>query len=91
MTRDASRSISDGFAWHSQMTKIDHPSFLSWRLIIVSLFLFPSSFSRQKSTLVFGTRLPIEQLCRCQKHPCTKMTFRRRRITRSGWPGRSRA
>ena len=37
MTRDASRSMSDGFVWHSQMTKTDHPSALNWRLITVSL------------------------------------------------------
>ena len=89
--RDVRRSRLEGFVWHSQMIRTDHPFFLNWRSIAVSLFLFPSSFSRQKLTLVLGIRLPIGQLCWCQKQPWTKTIFRRRRKTRSGRPGRSRA
>ena len=47
------------------------------------------SFSCQYSGLLLGNLLPSRQLCRCQKHPCTKITRCRRENTMSGVPGRS--
>ena len=73
------------------MTKTDQPHLASRRLIALSRSLFPSNFRRQNATLVLGIRFPRVHLCRCQKHPCTKMTLRRLLKTRSGHPGRSRA
>ena len=52
-----------------------------------SRFRFASNFARQKARLTAGIALPRRHRCRCQKHPCTKITRLSRRITMSGRPG----
>jgi len=47
------------------------------------------NFCCQKTSRDFGEYANLQPGCRCQKHPCTKMTFRLVRRTMSGRPGRS--
>ena len=76
--------------WHSHMVITFQPSSSSARTFFLSLFLFVSSFSVQKRTLLFGRCFPYLQLCLCQKQPWTKMQVRCFCKTISGLPGRSR-
>jgi hypothetical protein len=55
----------------------------------VSRAMFRSNFSTQNSVLLFGVVAILHPLCRCQKHPWTKITVLYRVSTISGLPGRS--
>lgn len=72
--------------WHSQTTRTRHPLFLNWRTFLLSRLRFSKNFCSQKSFRVLGV-VVRRQPCRCQKHPCTKITLLRPGKTRSGEPG----
>ena len=50
---------------------------------------FPANLGIQNCSFDFGSRASAQPGCRCQKQPCTKMTFLSFGKTRSGFPGRS--
>ena len=50
---------------------------------------FPANLGIQNCSFDFGSRASPQLGCRCQKQPCTKMTFLSFGKTRSGFPGRS--
>lgn len=75
-------------SWHSQIVNTFHLARERARLCFSSRVRLDSSFGIQKFFRDFGRRASAQRRCLCQKHPWTKITFRARRKTRSGWPGR---
>ncbi len=90
-SRASSSGALDALVWHSQTTSTSHPDLLRARRFRASRALFSSNFACQNDWRLRVTRLPARHRCRCQKHPCTKTTFRRLRKTMSGRPGKSAA
>lgn len=84
----ASRSSSR--VWHSHTTKGSQPASCSACRTRLSRSVFLANFERQKSTFEAGVVAYRQPGWRCQKHPWTRMTFRRDGNTRSGRPGKSR-
>ena len=87
--RNASRLLSSAeksLVSHSQTTSDSQPSVRSAVKVLRSRSTLASRFSFQNATLVLGVTLPYRQSCTCQKRPCTKISFRRDRKTRSGRP-----
>lgn len=82
-------TLASSLISHSQMTKDCHPSIVNFRLHCLSLALLAASFGSQKASRDFGILANAHPACRCQKQPCTKITFRRLGKTKSGFPGRS--
>jgi hypothetical protein len=81
-------SCSAELVWHCQTVRTSHPSRRNLRLFRLSFERFRSSFGNQNSGRDFGG-WPIRHPWACQKHPFTKMTFRRDGNTMSGVPGSS--
>jgi hypothetical protein len=75
-------------SWHSQATITLQPAARSCLAVQRSRATFRSNFATQKSVLLFGVVAILQPECRCQKHPCTNTTVRKRGKTRSGLPGR---
>lgn len=73
---------------HSQTVSTFQPCWPSALTFRASRLWLPLNFRVQNSCRVEGN-IPRLQLCRCQKHPCTKMTFRCLGKTMSGFPGKS--
>ena len=94
--RGASRKICIAFATpsrsrslHSHTTMTCHPDRRKASNVRVSRNLLPLSFTLQKSIRDLGMRADLHPSCRCQKHPCTKMTFLLPGNIKSGEPRRS--
>lgn len=73
---------------HSHSTRVRQPDAASLLSARSSRALLLAIFVVQNSTRVAGS-LNIGQLWPCQKQPCTRMTARNLRNTRSGQPGKS--
>ena len=72
---------------HSQISKYLIPIFVSSAYTFLSRSTFVSNFFCQNSTLVLGVYAYLHSLCRCQKHPLTKMAVRYFERYISGHPG----
>lgn len=83
-SNDLRRSLD--LSSHSLIRSTSQPCRRSVRLTFLSRFLFASTFSIQNFFRVFEGRLHSHP---CQKHPSTKITIRRNRKTKSGFPVRS--
>lgn len=75
---------------HSHTINVCQPSRFSAAKCSASRSTLRSSFGSQYDVFECGFRasLHFRSGCWCQKHPCTKITFRRRTKTKSGFPGR---
>ena len=74
---------------HSHTIRIFHPNFLRANTFLLSLAVFSENFRSQNRPLVLGVVASGHPLCRCQKHPCTKIILLRDGNTISGVPGKS--
>lgn len=74
-------------SWHCHITRTFQPIFSSSFTLSMSRALFRSNFGNQKFLFDSGG-VPFLQLCICQKHPCTKITFFLPGKTKSGVPER---
>lgn len=81
--------VETSFIWHSHTTNTFQPRFRSRYRVFRSRTVFALNLVAQNSALVAGIDCPLRHRCRCQKHPWTKITFRRDGNTMSGLPGRS--
>lgn len=86
VTRESTYSTSSRIP-HSQMTMTRQPASVRSRQLRRSRAILPSNFSCQNSRLVEGVVQYLQPTCRCQKHPCTKITVLNLGNTRSGFPG----
>lgn len=77
---------------HSQTTKTSHPWRESLWIFSRSRCLLASSLGFQKSRRDLGSLASLHpgSGCRCQKHPCTNITFFRLGNTKSGMLGKLR-
>jgi len=82
--------MSGFFVSHDQTTSTDHPSASRSVIFRASRAMLSSNFRAQNSARVFGVLAARHPEWRCQKHPCTKITFRRPGNAMSGVPGKSR-
>src|SRR5580698_7634204 len=71
---------------HSHTVSTRHPSFFKALLFFASRTWLRLNFSAQKSLRLFGMLATAQPSWPCQKHPCTKTTFRREGKTKSGHP-----
>jgi hypothetical protein len=82
------RSAPGSFISHCHTTKTRHPETSSWCRTVASRSILRANFAFQNLARVLGLEALLHPGWRCQKHPCTKITERRRGKTRSGLPGR---
>ena len=87
--RNPSANTRESEILHSQIVKTCQPSARSSPRLAASRCRLRSILDFQYSQFVLGMRQPRAQSCPCQKHPCTKIAFRRAGNTRSGVPGSS--
>jgi hypothetical protein len=76
---------------HSQTVATRQPMSLSASIACLSRSTLRANFSAQNPELLAGVDARLQAECRCQKQPCTKITARCLRSTRSGLPGKSLA
>lgn len=86
-SRDVRRWRRADRVWHSQIVSTDQPARRSSDRTFRSRNRFRSNLVIQYFRFDEGIERPPSHECRCQKHPCTKMTFLLLANTRSGLPG----
>lgn len=75
---------------HSHRMSGSQPCFRRERIARLSRSRVAANFPLQNSAFDFGMYANRHARCRCQKHPCTKMTFLLLGKAKSGVPGKSR-